>query len=102
MPYLGQGELDVNSLRKSIVCAFHYKLVSLTDIVYRNDLQIDSFTEEVMCLKPLFNKGHAFGWYTAECYIYMNNKKGILKENERKIEVISYDLSWVNMFSKRP
>jgi len=70
MPYLGDGELDEDSLWESIICAFHYKLDNLTAIVYRNDLQIDGSTEEVMCLKPLLNKGQAFGWHTVECYIY--------------------------------
>lgn len=43
-----------------------YRLQNLTQIVDRNNIQIDGFTEDVMPLEPLKEKYEAFGWHVLE------------------------------------
>jgi len=42
------------------------KLDNLTEIMDRNNIQIDGFTEDVMPLEPLRQKYEAFNWHVIE------------------------------------
>jgi transketolase len=59
---LGDGECDEGLVWEAALFAYHYKLDNLCAIVDRNGLQIDGFTEQVMCLEPLPEKWRCFNW----------------------------------------
>jgi len=43
-----------------------HKLSNLTEIIDRNNIQIDGFTEDVMPLESLYEKYDAFRWHVLE------------------------------------
>jgi len=42
------------------------KLFNITQIMDRNNIQIDGYTEDVMPLEPIKGKYEAFGWHVME------------------------------------
>jgi len=42
------------------------KLFNITQIMDRNNIQIDGYTEDVMPLEPIKEKYEAFGWHVME------------------------------------
>ena len=59
---LGDGESDEGLVWEAAMMAPHRKLDNLTAIVDRNMLQIDGYTEDVVCLEPFPDKWRAFNW----------------------------------------
>lgn len=60
------GEHDEGNHWEAVMFAAKYKLANLTQIVDRNGIQIDGFTEDVMPLDPLVEKYKAFNWEVKE------------------------------------
>lgn len=60
------GEHDEGQTWEAIMFAGNYKLNNLINIIDRNNIQIDGYTESVMPLEPLKNKYEAFNWHVIE------------------------------------
>jgi len=60
------GEHDEGSTWEAATFAGHYKLQHLTNIIDRNNIQIDGMTEDVMTKEPLRDRYEAFGWYVLD------------------------------------
>jgi len=60
------GEHDEGQTWEAIMFAGKNKLHNLTNIIDRNNIQIDGFTEDVMPLEPLKEKYESFGWHVLE------------------------------------
>jgi len=81
---LGDGELNEGSIWEAAMCGAHYKLENLIAIIDRNGLQIDGYTEEVMCLGDLKGKWISFGWNVLEVDGHnMSDILKILKESNK-------------------
>ncbi len=60
------GEHNEGQTWEAIMYAGKYKINNLTQIIDRNNIQIDGHTENVMPLEPLRKKYEAFGWYVID------------------------------------
>ncbi|TSC88700.1 MAG: transketolase N-terminal domain protein, partial [Microgenomates group bacterium Gr01-1014_5] len=60
------GEHEEGNHWEGVMFCGKYKLSNLTQIVDRNNIQIDGHTEEVMPLEPLADKYKAFNWHVLE------------------------------------
>ena len=60
------GEHDEGQMWEAAMFAGKNHLFNLTQIMDRNNIQIDGYTEDVMPLEPLRNKYEAFGWHVIE------------------------------------
>jgi len=60
------GEHDEGSMWEAAMFAGKYKLFNITQIMDRNNIQIDGYTEDVMPLEPLRDKYEAFGWHVMD------------------------------------
>jgi transketolase len=60
------GEHDEGQTWEAVMFAGKNKLHNLTNIIDRNNIQIDGFTEDVMPLEPLKEKYESFGWHVLE------------------------------------
>ncbi len=60
------GEHNEGQMWEAAMFAGKNKLFNLTQIMDRNNIQIDGYTEEVMPLEPLKDKYEAFGWHVQE------------------------------------
>lgn len=60
------GEHDSGNHWEAVLFAGKYKLSNLTQIIDRNNIQIDGYTEEIMPLEPLADKYKAFNWHVLE------------------------------------
>jgi transketolase len=60
------GEHDEGQTWEAIMFAGKNKLHNLTNIIDRNNIQIDGFTEDIMPLEPLKEKYESFGWHVLE------------------------------------
>lgn len=60
------GEHQEGNIWEAAMFAGKYKLNNLTQIIDRNNIQIDGFTESVMPLEPLKDKYFSFGWEVLE------------------------------------
>lgn len=60
------GEHDEGSMWEAAMFAGKYKLFNITQIMDRNNIQIDGYTEDVMPLEPLKEKYEAFNWHVME------------------------------------
>ena len=86
------GEHDEGQTWEAVLFASKYKLSNLINIIDRNNIQIDGFTENIMPLGSLEEKYRAFGWNVIS--INGNNIKQILgalkkaKEQKSKPTVI--------------
>lgn len=63
---MGDGELNEGNVWEAAMFAGKYKLANLVGIVYRNNIQIDGSTEDVMPLEDLRGKWESFGWHVQE------------------------------------
>lgn len=63
---LSDGEHDEGSTWEAIMFAGHYRLMHLTAIVDRNNIQIDGMTEDIMTLEPLRERYESFGWHVID------------------------------------
>lgn len=70
------GEHEEGNHWEAVLFAGKNKLSNLTQILDRNKIQIDGFTEDVMPLEPLADKYKAFNWNVLE--IDGNNMQEIL------------------------
>jgi len=59
---MSDGELDEGSNWEAFLFGSHHKLVNLTAIIDRNNLQSITTTEETLALEPLDQKIKSFGW----------------------------------------
>jgi len=60
------GEHDEGNVWEAVMFAGKNRLGNLINILDRNNIQIDGFTENVMPLGPLRQKYEAFNWYVLE------------------------------------
>lgn len=60
------GEHDSGNHWEAVLFAGKNKLSNLTQIIDRNNIQIDGHTEEIMPLEPLADKYKAFNWHVLE------------------------------------
>jgi transketolase len=60
------GEHDAGQTWEAAMLAGREKLYNLIEVMDRNNIQIDGFTENVMPLEPLREKYEAFGWHVLE------------------------------------
>jgi len=60
------GEHDEGQIWEAAMFAGKYKLFNLTQIMDRNNIQIDGYTEDVMPLEPLKERYESFGWHVLE------------------------------------
>ncbi|NQV00727.1 MAG: transketolase [Parcubacteria group bacterium] len=60
------GEHDEGQMWEAAMFAGKNKLFNLTQIMDRNNIQIDGYTEDVMPLEPLKDKYEAFGWHVMD------------------------------------
>lgn len=60
------GEHDEGQMWEAAMFAGKNRLFNLTQIMDRNNIQIDGYTEEVMPLEPLKDKYEAFGWHVMD------------------------------------
>ena len=73
---MGDGEQQEGQIWEAAMEACHYKLDNLCGVIDKNRLQIDGYTDDVMCIDPVANKYRAFGWHVIE--IDGHNMKEIL------------------------
>ncbi|MFH0907114.1 MAG: transketolase [bacterium] len=60
------GEHDEGQMWEAAMFAGKNRLFNITQIMDRNNIQIDGFTEDVMPLEPIKDKYEAFGWHVLE------------------------------------
>ena len=60
------GEHNEGQMWEAAMFAGKNKLFNLTQIMDRNNIQIDGYTEDVMPLEPLKDKYEAFGWHVMD------------------------------------
>lgn len=60
------GEHQEGMTWEAAMLAAKYRLTNLTQIIDRNNIQIDGVTEDVMPLEPLRKKYEAFGWHVID------------------------------------
>jgi len=60
------GEHDAGQTWEAAMLAGREKLHNLIQVMDRNNIQIDGFTEDVMPIEPLREKYEAFGWHVLE------------------------------------
>ena len=60
------GEHNAGNTWEAVLFAGKYKLNNLTQIMDRNNIQIDGHTEDIMPLEPLREKYEAFNWHVIE------------------------------------
>ena len=60
------GEHDEGNTWEAVMFAAKYRLDNLTQIIDRNNIQIDGNTEDIMPLNPLKEKYEAFNWNVIE------------------------------------
>lgn len=60
------GEHDEGQIWEAVMFAGKHKLDNLTEILDRNNIQIDGFTEDVMPLESLRAKYETFNWHVLE------------------------------------
>lgn len=63
---LSDGEHDEGSTWEAVMFAGHYRLMHLTAIIDRNNIQIDGPTEKIMTKESLRDRYEAFGWHVIE------------------------------------
>ena len=64
--FTGDGEQDEGQIWEAAMFAGKNKLFNLTQIIDRNNIQIDGYTEDVMPLEPLRDKYESFGWHVMD------------------------------------
>ncbi len=62
----GDGEQDEGQIWEAAMFAGAKRLFNLTQIIDRNNIQIDGHTEDVMPLESLKEKYESFGWHVME------------------------------------
>jgi len=60
------GEHNEGMMWEAAMFAGKNRLFNLTQIMDRNNIQIDGYTEDVMPLEPLKDKYEAFGWHVMD------------------------------------
>jgi len=60
------GEHDEGQIWEAVMFAGKYRLFNLTQIMDRNNIQIDGYTEDVMPIEPIRDKYEAFGWHVLD------------------------------------
>jgi len=60
------GEHDEGQMWEAAMFAGKNKLFNITQIMDRNNIQIDGYTEDVMPLEPIKEKYEAFGWHVLD------------------------------------
>jgi transketolase len=63
---LGDGELQEGAVWEAALCAAQHKLDNLIAIVDYNGMQINGRVDDIISIKPLVEKWHAFGWQAVE------------------------------------
>jgi len=63
---IGDGESQEGSVWEAAMAGSKWRLDNLTAILDRNNLQNDSYVDELMPIEPVADKWRAFGWNTVE------------------------------------
>jgi len=63
---IGDGESQEGSIWEAAMAGSKWRLDNLTAILDRNNLQNDSYVDEIMPIEPVADKWRAFGWNTVE------------------------------------
>ena len=63
---MSDGEHDEGQTWEATMFAANHKLSNITSLIDRNNIQIDSFTEDVMPLEPFKEKLRSFKWHVIE------------------------------------
>lgn len=63
---LGDGEIQEGQVWEAAMTASHYKLDNLCAIIDNNELQIDGYCCDVMCIEPIVEKWESFGWHVID------------------------------------
>ncbi|TSC79725.1 MAG: transketolase N-terminal domain protein [Parcubacteria group bacterium Gr01-1014_29] len=64
--FTSDGEHDAGNTWEAVMLAGKLKLANLTNLIDRNNIQIDGMTEDIMPLEPLREKYEAFNWHVLE------------------------------------
>lgn len=64
--FSSDGEHNAGNTWEAIMLAGKLRLANLTNIIDRNNIQIDGITEDIMPLEPLREKYEAFNWHVLE------------------------------------
>jgi len=59
---IGDGEINEGQIWEAAMASAHYKADNLCAFLDHNRLQIDGWTDDIMCSAPLMEKWQAFGW----------------------------------------
>ena len=73
---LGDGEIQEGMVWEAAMAAAHHDLKNLIAIVDCNGVQINGWTNDIMCVEPLADKWRAFGWRVVE--VNGHNMKDVL------------------------
>ncbi|MCL4416042.1 MAG: transketolase [Actinobacteria bacterium] len=89
------GEHQEGNLWEAVMFAGKHKLNNLTQIIDRNNIQIDGFTENVMPLEPLKEKYLSFNWEVLEVdgnniRSFINTVKQALAIFEKPVCIIAH------------
>lgn len=60
------GEHDAGNTWEAVMFAGKNRLSNLTEVIDRNNIQIDGFTEDIMPLEPLRDKYESFNWHVID------------------------------------
>lgn len=61
---LGDGEIQEGMVWEAAMSAVHYKVDNIVAIIDNNGLQVDGYTDDIMCLGCIESKWKGFGWHT--------------------------------------
>lgn len=64
--FSSDGEHNAGNTWEAIMLAGKLRLANLTNVIDRNNIQIDGITEDIMPLEPLREKYEAFNWHVLE------------------------------------
>lgn len=64
---LGDGEIQEGMVWEAAMAAAHHQLKNLTAIIDCNGVQINGWTNDIMCVEPLADKWRSFGWRVVDC-----------------------------------
>ena len=63
---IGDGEAQEGSIWEAAMSAARWKLDNLTAVMDRNNLQNDTYVDDIMPIEPIADKWRAFGWNVLE------------------------------------
>lgn len=91
------GEHQEGNIWEAAMFAGKHKLNNLTQVIDRNNIQIDGFTENVMPLEPLKAKYEAFNWEVLETdgnniKMFVDTVREAYAISEKPVVIIAYTI----------